>query len=245
METGRSSKLIGRLVELNWWAQGSVRDPFSKHVGAISKDIWSHPHKCSSSPGDPVLWGSASLYLCHHYSPYHCFKAFRDKSHKKTLLLLPHGSMPCTQQSFSRWPIELNSGFSGPPASDCLFPFPWQIAAFSSQQLLVQGPEVPGRPFPQDHETAVPRWPGLCRLELGPKEMENFWLHGLPWLLFPAAPYLFSLAQESHQSSHGPFIAIYPSLILLMKITVILTQKRRKERKIKALLCKVGISWGH
>lgn len=113
------------------------------------------------------------LYLCHHYCPYHCFKVFGDKNPKKTLLLLPRGSMPCTQQSFSRWPIELNSGFSGPPASDCLFPFPWQIAAFSSQQLLVQGPEVPGRPFPQDHGTAVPRWPVLCRLELGPKEMES------------------------------------------------------------------------
>lgn len=84
-----------------------------------------------------------------------------------TALGLAHGN-------HSVMPVELNSGFSGPPASNCLLPFPWQIAAFSSQQLLVRGPKVPGRPLLQDQGVAVPTRPGLHRPKLGPREMESF-----------------------------------------------------------------------
>lgn len=76
---------------------------------------------------------------------------------------------------------ELHSGFSGTPAPVSL-PFPWQISAFSSQQPLLNGPKVAGRPFPQGLDLLFPDSPACTSQSRLPRRCSAADSAG-PWLL--------------------------------------------------------------
>lgn len=93
-----------------------------------------------------------------------------------TTLCLEHSSHSIDACRIKQW-------FLWDTSLQLSLPFPWQISAFSSQQPLVHGPKVPGRPFPQDPGTSVSQRARPAPASAGSQGDGELLVLRAPWLL--------------------------------------------------------------
>lgn len=109
--------------------------------------------------------------------------------------------------------------------------FPMANSAFSSQQPLIHGLKLPGRPFPQDHGAAVPRRPGLHRPEPAPEKMESFWFCRALWLLSSSCLALVFLGRRKPSVTTSSSIYRHICIFVILFTKWQCSQFRKEEEK--------------